>query len=760
MATLFDALSRLLPAKRSKTPFVMQMEAVECGAAALAMVLGYYGRFVPLTTLRVECGVSRDGSKAANLLKAARRYGLNAKGYSKGMDTLKKVTMPCIVFWEFNHFLVVEGFGRDRVYLNDPAVGHREMTEEEFSAGFTGVALTFEPGADFKKGGKLPSPFPALAERIRGSEKALIFAGLCGLLGVFPGIVTAGLTRVMVDSVISEGRFEILRPVLVGMIAVLAFQLALTGLSNLFYRRLSMGLSAKLYAEFYRHILRLPYQFYSQRYVGDVVDRSRINDMLVGLIAGQLTSTAIGLVTMVLYGLVLFSYNLQLTLIGIGSTIINFLFVQSVAARRLEANIRIAKEQGKVQGATIAALQSIDSLKASGLENAFYEKWAGYFTSASNAQLKLTLDSRMFSILPTLTNSVISTTTLLMGGLMVMNGEMTFGTLMAFNALMGMFLGPVNSLLGLGMQMQQLRGNIIRLEDVIEHPTIDQPAPAATDASAATTAAMVAAAAVASEPDTDRTVWRAVPTRKDGPARTRLDGKVECMDVEYGYSPLEPALIAKFSLQIAPGERVALVGGSGSGKSTVAKIVAGLIVPWSGTVAFDGRPRHEIPQLLLTNSFAMIEQDILLFPGSVRDNLTLWDETIPEQWITDALEDADLLDFIMALPGGLDAKVQEAGSNMSGGQRQRLEIARSLVRKPTFLIMDEATSALDTETEAVISRNIHRRGCSCLIVAHRLSTVRTCDRIVVLQKGKVRETGTHDELWQAQGLYAKLLQAH
>jgi ATP-binding cassette subfamily C protein len=753
-------IHRMLPFKRKKTPFIMQMEVVECGAAALAIILGYYGRFVPLTTLRVECGVSRDGSKAANILKAARRYGLAAKGYSKGMDTLKKVSLPCIVFWEFNHFLVVEGIANGMVYLNDPAVGHRELTEEEFSVGYTGVVLTFSPEVGFTKGGRLPSPFPALAERIRGSEKALFFTAMCGLLGVFPAVATAGLMRALVDTVINEGRFEFLRPILVGMLAVLAFQLALTSLSNLFYRRLRRGLSAKLYAEFYRHILRLPYQFYSQRYVGDVVNRAGINDMLVGLIAGQLTSTAIGLVTMVFYGMVLFSYNVPLTLIGIGSTILNFLFIRSVAARRLEANIRIAKEQGKVQGATIAALQSIDSLKASGLEHAFFEKWSGYFTASSNAQQKLVMDSHLFSVLPTLTNTVISTVTLLFGGLMVMDGEMTFGTLMAFNALMGMFLGPVNSLLGLGQQIQQLRGNIIRLEDVTDHPTVDQQRPA--QATAGLAPPPVATTIASPSPIVAQNSEHTLGAGDDVSTftKSRLDGEVECTSIDYGYSPLEAPLIAGLDLRIGSGEMVALVGGSGSGKSTVAKIFAGLILPWSGTVTFDGRLQRDIPPVLLSNSFAMIEQDILLFPGSVRDNLTLWDPTIPEQWLIDALEDADLLDFVLTLPGGLEATVQETGSNMSGGQRQRLEIARALVRKPTFLVMDEATSALDAETEAIIMRNIQRRGCSCLIVAHRLSTIRTCDRIYVLQKGKVKETGTHNELWQAQGLYARLLQVH
>ncbi len=724
-----------------KTPFIMQMEAVECGAAALAIVLGYYGRFVPLAKLRVECGVSRDGSKASNVVKAARRFGLKAKGFSKGLDAIQEVRLPCIVYWEFNHFLVVEGFSKKYVYLNDPAVGHRKLTHEEFDEGYTGVALVFEPGPDFVKEGRLPSPFPALWQRMKGSRKALIFATLAGLIGVAPGIAQAAITRILVDSVIVDGRFDWLRPILVGMLAIVAFQFCLNYLSGNFFRRLKNGLGAKLHAEFYQHLLRLPYQFYSQRYTGEVVDRSQLNDMIVGLLSGQLTSTIVGLIQMVLFGLVLLAYDVQLTLVGVLSTLLNFAFMRSVATRRMETNMRIARESGKVQGATVAAIQSIDSIQASGLEDSFFVKWKGMFAGVSNSQLDLAIESRYFSALPTITGSIIQTVTLLLGGFRIMNGDMTFGTLMAFNSLMGMFIQPLNSLLGLGVQMQQIRGNVIRLEDVMSHPTRKMGSPPKVI-------------------ETDQTASKSDKAERNGTAdavESRLQGNIVCKGLEFGYSPLDGALIQRFELELKPGERAALVGGSGSGKSTVAKIVSGLLVPWKGEVLFDGKSREEIPNDLLTTSCATIDQDILLFPGTVRENLTLWDETVPEQWVIEACEDADILDAIMAMPGGLDANVAEGGSNLSGGQRQRLEIARALVRRPSILIMDEATSALDVQTELVVSRNIRRRGITCLIVAHRLSTIRDCHTILVMDRGKVREQGRHDELWERGKFYAKLL---
>lgn len=722
---------------RKKTPFILQMEAVECGAAALAIILGYHGRFVPLARLRLECGVSRDGSKASNILKAARKHGLDAKGYSKGVDKLAQVAMPCIVFWEFNHFIVVEGMTAEHVYVNDPASGHRTLSHETFSAGFTGVVLTFTPTLEFQREGSLPNPIPTLYKYTEGSRPALVFIILCGLLGTIPGIATAALTRLVLDSVIGQGHHDWLRPILVALLGVMVIQVAMTSLSGLFYRRMSMGLSARLKAQFFRHLMALPYQFYSQRYTGDVVDRGNLIDGIVSLIAGRLTSTLVGMVTMGVFGVVLFAFNPVLTLLGVLATVLNFIFLRSVSKRRVEANIVISKDRGKLQAVTIATVQSIDTIKASGLEDSLYEKWAGYYAAASNGSLKLEMESRAFSVLPTLTNTLVNTGTTLFGGLLVMQGEMSFGTLMAFNLLMGQFLGPLSSFISLSVDMQQIRGNVVRLHDILEHPTRLELLSKSSGASGA---------------------GRAAPLDSLVIEKPKLEGHLTFEEVTYGYSPLGDPLIQNFSLGVRAGERVALVGRSGCGKSTVAKLAAGLLVPWSGRILFDGQSREAWLQDLVVSSCAMIEQDISFFAGTVRDNLTLWDDTIPDQWVLDACEDAEILDTVLALPGGLHAPVAEGGGNFSGGQRQRLEIARALVRRPSLMILDEATSALDSQTEAKIMANIHRRGCSCLIVAHRLSTVRNCHKIIVLDRGQVVEEGTHEELWRREdGVYASLL---
>jgi len=750
---LLEALLRGKSAalNEGKTPFVLQMEAVECGAASLSMILGYYKRFIPLTQLRADCGVSRDGSKASNILKAARKHGLKAKGFSKGLEKVKELKLPVIVFWEFNHFLVVERITPQYVYVNDPARGHRKLTMEEFSDGYTGVVLTFEPGEDFKPEGSQPNPLPQLLKRIAGSERAITFMMIAGIVGIIPGMVQAVFSKFFVDAIISDGHYEWLRPMLVAMVAVMIFQLILQAISGLFSRRLTMGLSAKLYAEFYQHILKLPYHFYTQRYVGDVVNRSSLNDMVVSLMAGQLTQTAVGLVSMVFFGIILFSYNAQITAIGVFSTLINFALIRSMSSRRIEANMRIAKEQGKVQGATIAAIQNISAIKASGMENAFFEKWAGYFAASSNAGLKLSLDSRMFSIFPTLSQSIVSTITLVLGGLEVINGNMTMGTLMAFNLMMGQFLGPISNVLNLAVQMQEIRGNVVRLEDVLDHPTRDEMFKGTKGTLPTSSQETKGEGEVSTDREDEVDASQLVDQS------TRLDGSVSLVNVNYGYSPIEGPLIEDFNLEIQPGERVALVGSSGCGKSTVARLVAGLIPPWSGEIRFNGVNREDVPGELLTNSVAFIEQEFLLFPGTVRDNLTLWDNTISDDWLKEALADAEILDQVLAMAGGLDADIEEGGGNLSGGQRQRLEIARSLVRKPTFLIMDESTSALDVETEAQIMRNIHRRGCSALIVAHRLSTIRNCHKILVMHKGKVMEVGDHETLYALDGRYTRLV---
>ena len=722
---------------RIKTPFIQQLEAVECGAAALAAMLAHYELWEPLSELRRQCGVSRDGSKAANILRAARRYGFEAKGVSKGVNSLRELQPPYIVFWEFNHFLVVEGFSQKQVYLNDPAVGHRRVSWAQFDDSFTGVVLLMQPGPEFVKSGCRPSTIPGLWKRTHGSRRALVFIMMCGFLGVVPGIVSAAYTRIIVDEVITGGAYDWLRPILVAMVVTLVFQIGGQILSGLFNRRMTMAMAARLQAQYVRHMLKLPSHFFAQRYVGEVVARTGINDALVGMIAGQLTGTAVGIISMIVFGIVLTTYNMPLTAIGVCSTIVNFLLLRMVADRRMEANLAISKESGKLQGITFAGIQSIEMIKANGLDNSFFEKWSGQFSNTNIARQQLQVDNQIFSVLPTVTGTFVNLFTMVIGGLYVLEGDMSFGELMAFNALMGLFLGPISQLLGFSVEIQQVRGNLARLEDVLDFETIDQRRD------------RQFAAVTAGHP-------QSAPADL-GSRLGRLTGAVSVNGLSFGYQPLEPPIIKNVSLQIEPGQQVALVGGSGSGKSTVAKIVAGLLEPASGDVLFDGYLQQTIDQDLLAVSMTIVDQDIQLFGGTVRENLNLWDESIPEEWMREALQDANLLNDVLALPGGLDAMIAEGGQNLSGGQRQRMELARALTRRPSLLVMDEATSALDVITEAHVIESLRRRRCSALVVAHRLSTIRAVNRILVMDRGKVIEEGDHETLWKAEGHYYHLV---
>jgi NHLM bacteriocin system ABC transporter peptidase/ATP-binding protein len=711
-----------------RTPTVLQMEAVECGAAALAIVLAHFGRFVPLEELRIACGVSRDGSKASNMAKAARRYGLEAKGYKKEPADLRALPMPVILHWNFNHFLVLEGFRKGRVHLNDPASGPRTVSEEELDQSFTGVVLTFAPGPEFARGGSPSRILPALGRRLAGSGWALAFVLLAGLALVIPGIVAPIFSKVFVDNVLLENRREWLPALLLAMAATAFLAGALTWIQQAYLLRLETRMALTSSSRFLWHVLSLPVEFYNQRFSGDISNRVGINDRVAQLLSRDLATNSLGTLMIVFFAILLFRYDAVLTLIGIAVVSLNVLALRFVSRKRVDGNRRLLQEQGKLYGTAIGGLQTIETLKAMGGEASLFARWSGYQAKVVNIRQELERYSQVLDAVPPLLLSLNTAILLGLGSLRVMNGALSLGGLVAFQLLMVSFVTPVGRLVSLGGKIQTAEGDMNRLDDVLRYA----PDP---------TVAAEAAGPVIS-PD--------LPVK--------LSGRLELRQVTFGYSPLAPPLLAGFDLTLTPGSRVALVGGSGSGKSTVAKLVAGLYSPWSGEILFDGRPRTEIPRSVLVNSVATVDQSLFLFEGSVRDNLTLWDATLGLPEVVTAARDAAIHEDIAARAGGYDSPVDEDGANWSGGQRQRLEIARALVGRPTLLVLDEATSALDPETEQQIDSNLRRRGCTCLIVAHRLSTIRDADEILVLEGGKVIQRGTHQELLAAGGAYARLIQ--
>lgn len=710
--------------RRVRTPTVLQMEAVECGAAALAIVLGHHGRFVPLEELRAACGVSRDGSKASNVVKAARRYGLEAKGLKREPQTLRDLAPPTILHWNFNHFLVLEGFRGDVVHLNDPATGPRTVSLEELDQAFTGVVLTFTPGPEFVPQGSPPRLLSALKSRLAGTRTALAFVLLAGLALAVLGLVAPAYSKIFLDAVLLEGRRDWLPPLLVALGVTALFVGAFTWLQVSYLLRLETRLAVSGSARFFWHVLRLPMEFFAQRYSGDISTRVAINDRVAQLLSRDLAANALGLVMIVFFAALLFQYDALLTLIGIAMVALNVAALRYVSRRRVDGNRRLVQDQGKLMGAAMGGLQTIETLKATGGEGDLFARWSGFQAKVVNGRQELERYTQILDAVPPVLSLVNAAVILGLGGLRVMNGSLSVGGLVAYQLLMTAFIAPINRLVSLGGRLQMVEGDMNRLDDVLRYPA-ELPAD--------------------------------IPSSV--PAGGKLAGRLELRGVSFGYSRLDPPLLENLDLVLEPGSRVALVGGSGSGKSTLAKLVTGLYSPWSGQILFDGRERGEIAPAELAASLAVVDQNVFLFEGSVRDNLTLWDSTVPVQDVVAAARDAAIHDDISARPGGYESTIEEGGANWSGGQRQRLEIARALVGRPSLLVLDEATSALDPTTEERIDENLRRRGCTCLIVAHRLSTIRDADEILVLERGKVIERGRHDELVARAGAYARLIAA-
>jgi len=711
--------------RRVKTPTVLQMEALECGAASLTMILAYYGKILPLEEVRIECGVSRDGSKASNILKVARKYGMKAWGSRKEPDTLRTIQLPAIIHWNFYHFVVLEGFGKGKVYLNDPASGSCTVTDEEFNQSFTGIVLQFELEADFVKSGCKPSLINALKPRLTASKQAVAFIALIALFLVIPGLVLPTFTRIFIDEILTNGRQDWLVPVLWGMGITVLAQGALTWLREWYLNRWEAKLAIASSAKFFWHVIKLPMEFFAQRYGGEIGSRVQINDKVATLISGQLATAFIDILVVAFFVLLLLQYDAVLTVVGVLVAVINMVYLRYVGKWQVEQNKKLLQDRGKLVAVSMGGLQTIETMKAGGNETDFFAKWSGHQAKLMNSEMRFALSAQFMAAVPAFLTTLNTAVILAVGGFRVMDGRMTVGMLMAFQALMTNFIEPFNRLVNLGGALQQTEGDLNRLDDVLRYPA--------------------------------ETEKMAMPLEDNDDCAAKLEGYVELKDVSFGYSRLEAPLIENFNLSIKPGARVALVGGSGSGKSTVAKLVSGLYQPWTGEILFDGQLRSQINQAISSNSIAVVDQDICLYEGSVRDNLSLWNTDIPDADLVQAAKDAVIDADIAALSGGYEARIDEGGRNFSGGQRQRLEIARALAVNPTVLILDEATSALDPLTEKQVDEGIRRRGCTCLIVAHRLSTIRDCDEIIVMEAGKVVERGTHDELYHRDGVYRQLI---
>lgn len=711
---------------RVKVPTVLQMEATECGAASLAMILAHYDLWIPLEKLRQECGVNRDGSKASNIMKAAKKLNCEVHGYRWEAENVREEgEFPMIIHWEFNHFVVLEGIKGDTVFLNDPAMGRRQVHWEEFLTSYTGISITIKPAEKFQPSGKKYSVVKAIYEKLLQDKFAMFFLIILSLCMIIPGLASPIFNQVFLDDILTGKHRDWMLNFCLAMTVSFVICGVMNWLRAIILTRWQQKLTLADSSSFFWHLLRLPMAFFHQRYAAEVASRVNFNESVAGVLSGSAATSVLDFFVAIFFLLLLFQYNVELTLIGIFFTTLDIAIFFAMRQKLTDLIMRIQQDAGKEYGVAMNGLLMIDSIKANGTEADFFTKWAGYRAKVLAATQEAQLWRLSFTLLPTLLAGLNGALIMTFGGFSIMEGAMTAGMFVAFQSLMGNFQAPVNKLLGLNQALQTTEMQMRRLDDVRRY-------------------------------EVDKLNYH--DDEEKNFSKKRLSGEIDLKNISFGYSPLEKPLLENFNLHLEPGRWVAIVGSSGSGKSTLAKIVTGLYAEWSGDVLFDGVERKKIPRAVVVNSLSAVDQDVFQITGTVTENITLFDNSVKQTDVIQAAKDACIHDDILKLEGGYNAKVSEGGLNFSGGQRQRLEIARALACNPAILVLDEATSALDPVTEQIVLENIRHRGCSCLIVAHRLSTIRDCDEIIVLEQGRIAERGTHREMILHNGAYKKLIE--
>ena len=753
--------------KYAKVPVIMQMEALECGAASLSMILAYHGKWLPLEQVRKDCGVSRDGSSAKNILKAARNYGMVAKGYRCNTENLETMDKPCILHWGFNHFVVFCGFHKDKAVINDPARGVVMVSMEELDAEFTGVVLTVIPGEGFEKGGKPKSILPFAMERLKGTGPAILFIILTTVITAIINLVYPVFGQVFMDKLLAGENPQWVTPFLGLMVLVVLIQTVVSFAQAIYLSKVEGKLAIVSSAKFMWHVLRLPVEFFSQRMAGDIAQRQDSNEGIAGTLIKQLGPVVINLAMLVLYLAIMLRYSVVLTLVCVTSIAINIWLNQVILEKQVNISRVRMRDSGKLYGATVAGIEMIETIKASGAENGYFERWAGFSASVNAADVQAARLNRVWNAMPGLVRSVSEIVILMLGVLLIMEGKFTAGMLLAFQSFMNAFMVPVYDLLEVSKSVQEMRSSMERVEDVMNYePDVvfeeeteedEEEKPEEQPEDLKQDLKMDLEAVLLADDDEDDFDFDLAFGGEEKDAYAKLTGEVELRNVTFGYSRLAEPLIRDFSMTLKPGSRVAFVGSSGCGKSTLAKLISGLYQPWEGEILFDGKPIREIPREVFTGSLAVVDQEITLYEDTIASNIKMWDSSIEDFEMILAARDARVHEDIMLREGGYNHRLLEGGRDFSGGQRQRFEIARVLAQDPTIVVMDEATSALDAKTEYEVVEAIRNRGVTCIIIAHRLSTIRDCDEIIVLNHGVVVERGTHEELMKLEGYYTALV---
>ena len=711
--------------KVAKVPVILQLEALECGAACLDMILAYYEKWIPLEAVRKDCGVSRDGSSAKNILLAARNYGMTAKGYRFEPESLKENgRFPCIIHWDFNHFVVLDGFKGDKAVLNDPARGRVLISPEDFNTSFTGICIFLEPNEGFEPSGQKETIVSFFRKRISGSGKPLVFFGITAFVSMALTVINPAFSRFLVDGMLTGENQQLLNGFIILLAVVSLIQVMISGIQEYYGLKIEGKMAAVANTQFMWHILRLPVEFFSQRMNGDISMRMQSNETVASDFVQTLAPMVMNFLMIILYAFIMIRYSLILTVIGISGIVLNLLAVRLISRKRLNISRVMMRDQANLGSTTIAGIDMIETIKSSGAEDGFFAKWAGYQASVNRQNGQLVRLSETYSIIAATVSQIVSALILGLGVLFTLQGQFSIGMILAFQTLLATIDAPVSEMVTAQDSLRTMRVNMERIEDVMKYPT-----------------------------DVDYSA----DSTSDDVSYDKMTGKIEMKHVTFGYSPLAAPLIQDFNMTLEPGRKVAFVGSSGCGKSTLAKLISGLYKPWSGEILFDGKPMDQIDRNVFTGSLAVVDQDITLFEDTVGNNIKMWDHSIEDFEVILAARDASLHEDIMQRDGGYEYRMLEDGKDFSGGQRQRMEIARVLAQDPTIIVMDEATSALDAQTEFDVVKAIHDRGITCVVIAHRLSTIRDCDEIIVMDHGAIVERGKHEELLSRHGLYERLI---
>ena len=716
-------------AKTCKVPVIMQMEALECGAACLCMIAAYYKKWIPLTQVRADCGVSRDGSIAKNILNAGRSYGFKAAGYKLEPSSLDALPLPAIIHWNFNHFVVLTGydFERGRIYLNDPASGRRVVSLEEFDQSFTGIALTFEPTEEFKPEGKQKSVLTFAKRCLKGALKPFLLAMAISTGLSVLGMLSPVFNRIFLDNLLSGSNPEWFQPFLTIMIIVMLVQVLIEVVQSIYWLKIEGKFAVTSSAKFMWHVLRLPLEFFSQRYIGDIVSRQESTASIALTLIKQIAPMFIKIISMFFYLFFMLKYSWVLTLIGLGATVLNMLIARYSSNKMLDYQRAAAPNQGKILSVTYTGFEMIETIKSTGAESGYFERWAGFFAKQNNDNVNISRFTQYFGAIPSFISTIADMILLFSGVYLIIHGEFTIGMLMAFQSFLSSFLEPIDEIVDIYSNFVSMRCDMERVEDVLDYPT---------------------------DVNEEITIEENCSEKEK---ERKLRGEVKIDNITFGYGRLSAPLIQDFSVDLKPGSWVAIIGGSGCGKSTIAKLVTGLYKPWSGKITFDGKTKDEIDPYRFHSSVAIVDQDKVMFHDTIKNNIKMWDESIEDFAVIMAAKDSDIHESIVSRPDGYNHVLSEGGKDFSGGQCQRIEIARALAQEPSIIILDEATSALDAKTEHLVMENVRKAGCTCIVIAHRLSTIRDCDEIIVLDRGAVVERGKHEDLMKLNGRYKELV---